>query len=185
MMREETALYHRRVPRGARALLNTCGATLACLCALAPVIALAVGDYGPETCQEGYVWREACGPDDHVCVTPTVRAQAAQDNGQAAARREPNGGPYGPDTCRPGYVWREACGPQDHVCVPPATRAQAAQDNAQAASRYKVHPLLWDVLTQHNDPARTGAQPHESILKPSNVTANTFGRPLLSRFSST
>ena len=171
-----TAYYQLRALNGARVLLTACGAAVLALCVLTPLPALAVGDYGPETCQEGYVWREACGPDDHVCVTPAVRAQAAQDNSQAAAHREPNGGPYGPDTCRSGYVWREACGPQDHVCVPPATRSQAAQDDAQAASRFKVHPVLWDVLTQHNDPARTGTQPHESILKPSNVTANSFGR---------
>ena len=113
--------------------------------------AFAVGDYGPETCQEGFVWREACGPNDHVCVTPQSRAQAAQDDALAASRREPNGGPYGPDTCRQGFVWREACGPQDHVCVPAATRTQAARDNAMAASRFKQTPILWDVLTQHND----------------------------------
>jgi hypothetical protein len=33
-----------------------------------------------------------------------------------------------------------------------------------------------DVLTQHNDNARHGAQLHETTLKPSNVTAATFGR---------
>jgi len=33
-----------------------------------------------------------------------------------------------------------------------------------------------DVLTQHNDPARTGAQLSESSLRPSNVTPSTFGR---------
>jgi hypothetical protein len=132
--------------------------------------------YGPETCRQGFVWREACGPNDHVCVPPATRAQAAQDNSQAAARREPHGGPYGPDTCKPGFVWREACGPQDHVCVTGATRTQAAQDDAQALSRFQNPPVLWDVVTQHQDEARTGAQLHETILKPSNVTAATFGK---------
>jgi hypothetical protein len=33
-----------------------------------------------------------------------------------------------------------------------------------------------DVLTQHNDPARTGAQLSESSLRPNNVTPTTFGR---------
>lgn len=89
--------------------------------------------YGPDTCLQGYVWREAF-PNDHVCVTPDTRAQAARDNGQAAARRHLGGGAYGPDTCRQGYVWREAR-PEDHVCVAPETRAQAAADNAQAAAR--------------------------------------------------
>jgi hypothetical protein len=33
-----------------------------------------------------------------------------------------------------------------------------------------------DVLTQHNDNSRSGAQLHETILKPTNVGPNTFGR---------
>jgi hypothetical protein len=36
--------------------------------------------------------------------------------------------------------------------------------------------MLWDVLTQRNNAARTGLQPHETILTPSNVTATMFGR---------
>lgn len=131
--------------------------------------------YGPETCKQGFVWREACGPNDHVCVTSAVRAQAAADNAAAASRRA-GSGPYGPDTCKPGYVWREACGPEDHVCVPSATRTEAAQDNAQAAARFLHTPVLSDVLTQHNDPARSGAQLHETVLTTSSVTPSTFGR---------
>jgi hypothetical protein len=92
--------------------------------------------YGPDTCKQGYVWREAFDGDT-VCVTPETRAQAAADNAQAAARRSPNGGPYGPDTCRSGYVWREAR-PEDLVCVTPETRAQTANDNAQANQRRVV-----------------------------------------------
>jgi hypothetical protein len=68
--------------------------------------------YASETCLEGYVWREAF-PNDYVCVTPETRAQAATDNRQAAARRQPGGGAFGPDTCRQGYVWREAR-PEDY-----------------------------------------------------------------------
>jgi hypothetical protein len=89
--------------------------------------------YGPDTCSQGYVWREAF-PGDHACVTPKTRAQASSDNGEAGARRQPGGGPYGPDTCRRGYVWREAR-PDDHVCVTPETRAETASDNRQAANR--------------------------------------------------
>ena len=89
--------------------------------------------YGPDTCLQGYVWREAF-QDDHVCVTPATRAQAAEDNSQSAVRRQPGGGAYGPDTCSQGYVWREAR-QEDHVCVAPETRAQAAADNAQAPAR--------------------------------------------------
>ncbi|QLP98085.1 MAG: hypothetical protein HZY79_12900 [Rhodoblastus sp.] len=32
--------------------------------------ARAVGDFGPDTCLDGFVWREACGAGDHVCVAP-------------------------------------------------------------------------------------------------------------------
>jgi len=137
----------------------------------------ASGPYGPETCKQGYVWREACSPDDHVCVLPAVRAQAAVDNAQAAAHRA-NGGAFGVDTCKQGYVWREACGPQDHVCVVPATRSAAAQDDSQAAARFASKPVLWDVLTQHQDAARNGAQLNETTLKPSKVNAASFGRLL-------
>ena len=87
----------------------------------------------PDTCRQGYVWREAFR-GDHVCVTPTVRDRAAYDNSQANARRAPGGGAYGPDTCRQGYVWREAR-PSDHVCVTPQTRAETAADNRQAPAR--------------------------------------------------
>jgi LGFP repeat/PAN domain len=138
--------------------------------------ALAVGDYGPETCKEGFVWREACGPDDHVCVVPARRTQAAADNAAAMSRRQPGGGAYGPDTCKQGFVWREACGPEDHVCVPAQTRTDAAQDNSQKTARFKQNIPLWDVLTQHVDAARTGAQLHETHLTPANVKANSFGK---------
>lgn len=93
----------------------------------------AAGAYGPDTCRQGYVWREAYA-GDHVCVTPAVREQAARDNRMANSRRAVEGGAYGRDTCRPGYVWRETRR-SDHVCVTPSTRTQAANDNRQAASR--------------------------------------------------
>ena len=88
--------------------------------------------YGPDTCKQGYVWREAI-PSDHVCVTPATRQQTRDDNRQASARRDPTG-PYGSDTCKQGYVWRDAF-PNDHVCVTPQTRQQAQDDNSQAAQR--------------------------------------------------
>ena len=86
-----------------------------------------------DTCRQGFVWREAF-PGDHVCVTPRTRDQAAQDNSQADARRQPGGGAYGPNTCRSPYVWREARS-RDTVCVTVQTRSDAANDNAQAATR--------------------------------------------------
>ena len=39
--------------------------------------------HGQDTCEQGFVWREAV-PNDHVCVTPQVRMQAAVDNRQWA-----------------------------------------------------------------------------------------------------
>lgn len=48
--------------------------------------------FGPDTCLQGFVWREA-RPEDHVCVPVTpvdVREQTRSDNAQAAARRSPS-----------------------------------------------------------------------------------------------
>jgi hypothetical protein len=84
-------------------------------------------------CIVGFVWREAT-TEDKVCVTPAVRQQARQDNAQAAARRQPGGGPFGPDTCIQGFVWREAVA-NDHICVTPPVRQQARSDNQAADSR--------------------------------------------------
>jgi hypothetical protein len=99
--------------------------------------AWSIGDFGPDTCMEGFVWREACGAGDHVCVPLQTREQALQDNAAAPGRVQPGGGPFGPDTCRPGFVWREACGPADHVCVSPQVRSQAAADNNVRGARLK------------------------------------------------
>jgi hypothetical protein len=44
------------------------------------------GAYGPDTCLQGYVWREAV-PSDHVCVTPETRTQTAEDNNLASSRQ--------------------------------------------------------------------------------------------------
>jgi hypothetical protein len=87
----------------------------------------------PDTCIQGYVWREAT-PTDRVCVTPEIRTQTAEDNSAAASRIDPLDRTYGPFTCVQGYVWREAT-PNDLVCVTPATRSQAKSDNQQASSR--------------------------------------------------
>lgn len=94
--------------------------------------------YGPDTCKQGFVWREA-GPNDHVCVTPGTRQATWDENALAASRREPGGGAYGPETCKQGFVWREAF-PADLVCVPSDRRTQAKADNAEAAARRAVDP---------------------------------------------
>lgn len=108
--------------------------------------------YGPDTCVQGLVWREAY-PKDHVCVTPESREQAERDNIEAVNRIKVtkqtvtrkigpfvvdrrtyyvSGGDYGVDTCKEGYVWREAR-PSDHVCVSSAIREQTRTENANAA----------------------------------------------------
>ncbi len=86
-----------------------------------------------DVCLQGFVWRQA-GSQDYVCVTPNMRSQAAYDNSQASARRNPAGGAYGPDTCLQGYVWRQAF-TNDDVCVTPQTRSDTAYDNSQAVYR--------------------------------------------------
>jgi hypothetical protein len=88
--------------------------------------------YGPATCAQGYVWREAYF-GDRVCVTPDQRDQAAYDNAQAPYRVDPYG-PWGPNTCISGYVWRVAH-PSDFVCVEPWERDQVSYDNSEAAAR--------------------------------------------------
>ena len=45
-------------------------------------------EFGPNQCLSGYVWRVTT-PDDLVCVEPAVRDQAAFDNAEADARRDP------------------------------------------------------------------------------------------------
>lgn len=88
--------------------------------------------YGPDTCIQGYVWREAA-PGDNVCVTPAVRDATAAQNAQAVANRDPNGA-YGSNSCKQGFVWREAFS-GDVVCVTPDVRSATKADNAAAASR--------------------------------------------------
>lgn len=73
------------------------------------------------TCVSGLVWRAAY-PGDAVCVRPDDRTRTAQENGEAASRRDPNGA-YGPQSCKQGFVWREAYR-SDTVCVSPDTRRE-------------------------------------------------------------
>jgi hypothetical protein len=88
--------------------------------------------YGPGTCQQGYVWREAYF-GDKACVDPSQRDQAASDNANAPYRVDPYGA-YGPNSCQQGYVWRDAFD-GDAVCVEPWVRDQVAYDNSVASSR--------------------------------------------------
>jgi len=100
--------------------------------ASASAVSVAALPYGPDTCKQGYVWREAA-LGDHVCVTPATRQRTRNDNARAAVRRDPNG-PYGPNTCKQGFVWRNAFD-GDAVCVTPQVREQTRIDNSLAAQR--------------------------------------------------
>src|SRR5262249_24426234 len=88
--------------------------------------------YGPDTCKSGFVWRDEA-PNDHVCVPPSHRTVAANENALADSRRAA-GGAYGPNTCVSGFVWREAFG-GDVVCVTPARRDIVRDENALGPSR--------------------------------------------------
>jgi hypothetical protein len=141
-----------------RSLLALAFVTVAASSLFGAPTASAAGDYGPDTCLEGYVWRDAVA-NDHVCVTGATRGQAAADNAQAAARRDPNG-PYGPYTCVNGYVWREAI-PTDYVCVIPAVRSRTAADNASRADRWaslRIWMTHWTVPPDcHGDVCTIGS----------------------------
>lgn len=115
------------------------GASAVGLFSTATTVANAQGDFGPDTCLEGYVWREA-NSADHVCVSPATRTQTSADNA-AAGSRKAGGGAYGPNTCVNGYVWRDAYD-GDVVCVTTATRQQAQNDNAAAAD-HKASLNIW------------------------------------------
>ncbi len=91
--------------------------------------------YGPDTCKQGYVWRDAI-PGDHVCVTPDRRTTAAHENSIAGSRVDPTGA-YGPNSCKSGFVWREAY-PGDVVCVTGARRTQVHQENLDGPSHRVV-----------------------------------------------
>jgi len=102
------------------------------------------GTARPDACVPGFVWRQV-NPQDHVCVTPAVRAQVRADNKLAPQRRvgpprklqacPRRGTCYAYNIpCKPGFVWREAV-PGDYVCVTPAARAQAQADNRMANTR--------------------------------------------------
>src|SRR5215471_3520546 len=68
---------------------------------------------------------------------------------------------------------------ENSLCSSPArrlARSLAPLSLIMVLGAGAAHAAADDVLTQHNDPARTGAQLHETSLKPSNVSATTFGR---------
>ena len=90
--------------------------------------------YGPDTCIQGLVWREARSGDT-VCVTPGFRDRTSLENSTPGANKNPNAG-SGPEACSQGYVWREAFD-GDVICVTPAIRAENLAANAAAQSNYQ------------------------------------------------
>lgn len=88
--------------------------------------------YGPNSCRQGFVWRNAY-PGDAVCVPPARMKQVEIENGNAASTRA-GSGPSGPDTCKSGFVWR-AARPSDLVCVTLQSRAVVKQENDTAWDR--------------------------------------------------
>ncbi|WP_432923062.1 hypothetical protein ACQPZZ_25840 [Microbispora sp. CA-135349] len=126
-----------------RPLLALATAAISGLVVTAPVTlmagpASAGGDYGPDTCLEGYVWREA-RPSDHVCVSPQERAQVQKDNAIKESRWV--SGANGPHTCTDDFEWRNAF-PGDDVCVFGKERIDVEVQNRIAASRV-VSAKLW------------------------------------------
>lgn len=122
--------------------------TMAALAAVMPVPAIAQPlPYGPDTCVQGLVWREARA-GDNVCVTPQFRDRTALENSTPGANKNPNAG-SGPEACSQGYVWREAFD-GDVICVTPAIRAENLAANAAAAGNYQRNQ-------PGNEPAAEGA----------------------------
>jgi Mycobacterium membrane protein len=92
--------------------------------------------YGPDTCIQGLVWREA-RTGDTVCVTPAVRDRTATENANPGSNRDPLAG-SGPQSCSQGYVWREAFD-GDTICVTPAERSETKAANAAADSNKQAN----------------------------------------------
>jgi hypothetical protein len=86
-------------------------------------------DLTPETCAEGFVWREAT-PADKVCVTRSRQREVARANRSGSRLL----------TCPSGQVHREAVAARpgdggDRLCVSPAERNLVREENAAAYSR--------------------------------------------------
>ena len=95
-------------------------------------IQLPAPPYGPASCRQGFVWRNAFD-GDAVCVTPARQTQVQGENANAGSTRA-GSGPYGPDTCKSGFVWR-AARTSDLVCVTLQSRAQVKSENDTAWDR--------------------------------------------------
>jgi hypothetical protein len=125
-----------KIKRRASQLLPM-SAALLLVASVAPAPALADPlPYGPDTCIQGLVWREA-RTGDTVCVTPAVRDRTATENANPGSNKDPLAG-SGPESCSQGYVWREAFD-GDTICVTPAERSETKAANAAAASNKQAN----------------------------------------------
>lgn len=108
------------------------GIVAVAMAAGAPVQAFAAPalPYGPDTCIQGLVWREA-RPGDTVCVSPGFRARTAAENAAPYANKVPAS-----INCVSGFVWREAFD-GDIICVTPDIRQQNWNANAAAQSNFQ------------------------------------------------
>jgi hypothetical protein len=96
-------------------------------------------------CKQGYVWRGACGPADHVSGTLQQPSPTAWGQPRRRHRRgllldwQPAAGSWWSGCAKgaPGSASPLPAGPQ--VCVAPGTRTQAAYDNSQAALRWAAN----------------------------------------------
>jgi len=89
-------------------------------------------DLTPETCAEGFVWREAT-PADKVCVSPRRRDAVARAN--ASGTRAPGRGACPSGLSRREAVPRSSGELGDNLCVSSAERNLVMQENAEAYSR--------------------------------------------------
>jgi uncharacterized protein (DUF2237 family) len=105
--------------------------------------ALAGGDYGPDTCLDGYVWRGVV-PTDHVCVTSATRDQVAADNAAGQSLHVP-----GSEVCVQGYVWRMAV-EGDRVCVTPARWDETQDDNLAREVRRNALDVFMGITFVHD-----------------------------------
>ncbi|MCX4820996.1 RICIN domain-containing protein [Streptomyces sp. NBC_01142] len=137
----EAGVAARKLPRAKPALLAAGLLVTAALCTTQAhaeaSAAPAAGPYGPDTCVQGTVWREAT-PEDHVCVPYQTRTQTRAENERGPSLREGNS-----DTCVAGFVPRAAV-PGDRVCVDPGVREQARKDNERA-------PINWAATRDRTD----------------------------------
>ena len=60
-------------------------------------------------------------------------------------------------------------------CAAPAVTSRSRYADAAAREQNGPANVVYDVLTQHNDLARSGAATHEDVLTPANVKSAAFG----------